>query len=240
MRNLKILAIDDEKSSLDQLVRWFKNTDHELLITETGEEGIKKAINELPDIILLDWFFPEQKLGGKEILQELAKNPRTEYIPIIILSHKPEDEDLQLEAFDFGNVEHAIPKNYDYISWKSLKVLEKRIENSLKRRERIIGEGYLRFDESSQTIIVGDKRIERVNLQVEEFYLCLLLRKGKLVSYKEIWNCLWANDPEDEPTVHRRNSINQLANILRNLIEVDAQHPQHLITRPKQGYQLVD
>jgi len=87
----KILIIDDEedfcyfvKANL-QLI-----SNYEVLVANRGKKGIRLVRKEKPDLILLDVMMPG--MDGFEVLKRLKKSEETQYIPIIMLTAKNEDE----------------------------------------------------------------------------------------------------------------------------------------------------
>jgi PleD family two-component response regulator len=100
----KILVIDDDdvaRRLLSEIL--LSNHRYEVIIGEDGEDGIKLAARELPDLILLDIMMPQ--IDGYEVCKILRENIATRYIPIIILSVKDEIASqvygLELGADDF-------------------------------------------------------------------------------------------------------------------------------------------
>ncbi len=89
---MKILIIDDEDDtrcivgmSLGLLGQ------AEVIEAASGREGLLKAAEELPDVIVLDLMMPD--MDGAETLCGLRRNPATENIPVIFLTIKPDDSD---------------------------------------------------------------------------------------------------------------------------------------------------
>ena len=87
----KILIIDDEedfcyfvKANL-QLI-----SNYEILVANRGKKGIRLVRKEKPDLVLLDVMMPG--MDGFEVLKRLKKSEETQYIPIIMLTAKNEDE----------------------------------------------------------------------------------------------------------------------------------------------------
>ncbi|MDR3255555.1 MAG: diguanylate cyclase [Synergistaceae bacterium] len=98
----RILIVDDEKSSLNILGNILKN-DYDVLIAKSGQAAVKKAVDERPDLILLDVLMPD--MNGFIVLLKLKENDATRSIPVIFITglDDPEDEEkgLVLGAVDY-------------------------------------------------------------------------------------------------------------------------------------------
>ncbi len=87
----KILIIDDEKdfayfakANLELL------STYEVIVAHRGKKGIKTALKEQPDLILLDVMMPG--IDGYEVLKRLKDSEKTCHIPVIMLTAKNEEE----------------------------------------------------------------------------------------------------------------------------------------------------
>jgi PAS domain S-box-containing protein len=83
---LRVLAIDDEKATLELLEGLLRPEGCKMLLASGGREGIALAIERLPDVIILDLMMPE--VTGFDVVRELRENAATREIPIIIFSAK--------------------------------------------------------------------------------------------------------------------------------------------------------
>ena len=104
MSNQKILCIDDSVNLLQVLKARFQleMENMEVLTTTDGEEGIRLAQTEKPNLIILDVTMP--KISGIEVLKQLKSENETCTIPIIILTSRgPEERDMfiKLGAADY-------------------------------------------------------------------------------------------------------------------------------------------
>ncbi len=79
----RILVVEDVEFNRDLLVQLLEE-DHEVLTAADGEEGIRVAERELPDLILMDLSLPGT--DGWEATRRIKANPALERIPIIALS----------------------------------------------------------------------------------------------------------------------------------------------------------
>ncbi|MGE5657701.1 MAG: PAS domain S-box protein [Actinomycetota bacterium] len=87
-----ILVVDDVQSNLDLIAGYFAGSKHRLLFARNGREAINQVNTHSLDLILLDLWMPE--INGLEVAKILKKNPKTQNIPIIIVtaSTRPQDE----------------------------------------------------------------------------------------------------------------------------------------------------
>ena len=99
----KILVIDDLPENVYMLQDRLENEGYKVITAYDGKSGINKAINELPDLILLDIMMPE--ITGIEVCKTLVANNATADIPIILVTAKSDAEDtkegLEAGAFDY-------------------------------------------------------------------------------------------------------------------------------------------
>lgn len=97
-----ILCVDDEATNL-KVLRTVLQDDYRLLFAKHGTEAIKLAVEQQPDLILLDVMMPE--VTGFEVCDQLKQNPETSRIPIIFVTALQEEQDeaygLQLGAVDY-------------------------------------------------------------------------------------------------------------------------------------------
>lgn len=80
----KILIADDEAFIRELLITTLSDADYEILTAKNGEEVLKIAHEEKPDLILLDILMPE--MNGYEVCKKIKTNPETESIKVIMLT----------------------------------------------------------------------------------------------------------------------------------------------------------
>ena len=80
----KILLVDDSKLLRTANARILAKAGYEVLTAADGEEGLKIAQSQVPDLLVLDMMLP--KLSGVEVLQAVRKNPSTQALPVIVLT----------------------------------------------------------------------------------------------------------------------------------------------------------
>lgn len=80
----KILIVEDNEMNRDMLSRRLERKGFEVIMAVDGEEGIKMAQSEAPDLILMDMSLPI--IDGWEATRQLKASPQTQAIPVIALT----------------------------------------------------------------------------------------------------------------------------------------------------------
>lgn len=84
-KTLKTLIIDDDRCCREIASRFFTSLGgHKVEVAENGREGLKRAAQFLPDIIILDMNMPD--INGFEVMKTLCADAATRNIPVIILT----------------------------------------------------------------------------------------------------------------------------------------------------------
>lgn len=103
MTKKKLLIIEDDVSLIDIFKTAIDNKKYNVIIAIDGDEGVKKALSENPDGIVLDILLPGR--NGFDVLINLKNNAKTKKIPVVILSNIGQEEEvkrgLQLGADDY-------------------------------------------------------------------------------------------------------------------------------------------
>jgi CheY-like chemotaxis protein len=81
---MRILLIDDSKMLRRIHERALVKAGYEVTSAADGEEGLRVAREDNPDLILLDIMLP--KIAGQDVLRTLKRDPRTRQIPVVVLS----------------------------------------------------------------------------------------------------------------------------------------------------------
>lgn len=87
----KVLIVDDSPTETHKLTTILEKNGHTVIAAVNGEEGVKTAKKELPDLVLMDIVMPG--LNGFQATRQLSKAPETQHIPVVIVTTKDQETD---------------------------------------------------------------------------------------------------------------------------------------------------
>jgi two-component system KDP operon response regulator KdpE len=222
---LEILIIDDEAQIQKLLDITLQSNEYETAHATTAKEGLIKAANHPPALIILDLGLPDK--NGHAVLKELREWYTN---PIIILSVLSNEEDI-ITALDNGANDYLIKP------FRTGELLA-RIRSALRSKTEIennsvITCGNLEIDLAARAV---KKNNEIIKLTATEYNLFALLVKneGKVLTHqyllREVWGPGYINQSQ-----YLRVFIAQL----RKKIETDANRPKYIITESGIGYRFI-
>jgi two-component system alkaline phosphatase synthesis response regulator PhoP len=189
MQKKKILLIDDEVDILEIMSYNLEKEGYLVTTATNGNDGIEKAKEMIPDLILLDVMMPEK--DGIETCQDLRQIKELQNTLIVFLSARSE-EFSQLAGFQAGANDYVV------------KIIKPRILiskiNALLQLTSNVGK-------NTNVIEIGDLKIDKDNVKVtksgqhfllpkKEFDLLYLLASNteKVFKREEILDKVWGND----------------------------------------------
>ena len=89
----KILLVDDSETILQMEQMILAKEPYELFVARDGVEGVARALECSPDLILMDVVMP--RMGGFEALRELRGNHRTSSVPVVMVTTKAEADSIE-------------------------------------------------------------------------------------------------------------------------------------------------
>ena len=104
----KILLIEEDQFLYKILTVKLKRAGFDVFLAIDGEEGIKKAKETKPDLILLDLILP--KINGFAVLSEIKKTPVLKKVPVVILSNLGQESDVE-KGLRMGAEDYLIKTN---------------------------------------------------------------------------------------------------------------------------------
>jgi len=224
----KILIVDDEQNIVNIIAFNLKKEGYETIKAMDGEEGVRIAMEENPDLILLDIMMP--KMDGYEACKKIREKKNT---PIIMLTARAEEVDkvlgLELGADDY------VTKPF------GMRELIARIKANLRKMDAletlVVSENTNEFHYGKITINTdryeASKDGKVIDLTYREFELLKFLaqQKGQVFSrealLEKVWGYEYFGDVRTVDVTIRR---------LREKVEDDPSKPSAILTKRGVGY----
>jgi len=220
----RILVVDDERAIRRYLRASLNAQAYSVIEASTGEEALKLAALERPDIVILDLGLPD--LDGVEVTRQLREWTQ---IPIVILSVREQESD-KIAALDAG-ADDYLTKPF------STGELMARIRAAVRRSNHpedqpLIEVSQLKIDLARRKVTRAG---EEVTLTPTEYDILRLLAQnlGRVITHRQMLNHVWGQAYEGEMHLLRVNISN-----LRKKIEEDPSRPFYVLTEAGVGYRL--
>ncbi len=190
MNQAKILLVDDEPDILEILEYNLRKEGYEVATAENGEEGLKRANDFKPDLIILDIMMPI--MDGVEVCRQLRTNKAFDSTVITFLTAREEDYS-QIAALDTGGDDYITKPIRPRVFLSRVKALLRRGTRKEEEAPTLIKIGDIEIDLEQIVVRRGE---ERIQLAKKEFDLLTLLasKPGKVFSRDEIFNRVWGAD----------------------------------------------
>jgi len=229
----KILVVEDEKAIADILEFNLKKEGYTVVCAYDGEEGLRAALEDKPDLILLDVMLP--KLDGFEVCKSVRK---TSNVPIIMLTAREEEVDkilgLELGADDY------ITKPF------SMRELMARIKANVRRGAAPVAEVQEQSDENRLVfgnIVINLRSLDvskngtKLELTPREFDLIKFLatQPNQVFSREVLMENVWKYDYYGD-----LRTVDVTVRRLREKLEDDPANPVRIVTRRGAGYMFAD
>ncbi|MFO1478244.1 MAG: response regulator transcription factor [Verrucomicrobiota bacterium] len=222
----RILIIEDETPMRTALADLLSSEGYRVLSAADGESGLKRAIEEKPDLILLDIMMP--KLDGFEVCAELRR--LSNVVPVLMLTAKGQVED-RVTGLDAGADDYLVKPFSTEELLARVRALLRRVQRQQKSASKL-HLGDVTVDLARQTALRGKKP---VHLTAKEFSMLRLMAEaeGEPVTRERFLDAVWGYAAF--PTT--RTVDNHIAS-LRSKIERDPEEPRWIKTVHGVGYRL--
>jgi DNA-binding response OmpR family regulator len=226
----RVLVVEDDEAMAVALRDGFVYEGYEVAVARDGEDGLRRATEDPPDLMILDVMLP--KMTGLEVCKRLRSEGSS--LPIIMLTARGQEIDkvlgLKLGADDY------VTKPFSFME------LMARVEAVLRRCGAAAGVrgsrgthsfGDVTIDFDHHEALKGDEPVE---LSPREFQLlCYFIdHRGEVVSREQLLDAVWGYD-----TIPFTRTVDTHIAKLRKKIEDDPSDPQFLITVHRLGYKFV-
>lgn len=220
-----ILIIDDEPQICKLLQIALESNNYRTNIANTAQEGIVKAANHPPDLILLNLGLPDK--NGQDVLEELRNWYKS---PVIILSVQKDEENI-VKALDNGATDYLTKP---FRTGELLARIRSALRNAiLEKNEPLVVYRDLQMDLMNRVVKKNDTLIK---LTSTEFNLLSLLvnNEGKVLTHQYLLKAIWG------PTyVNESQYLRVFIGQLRKKIEDDFNMPKYIITESGVGYRFI-
>jgi len=221
--NALVLVIEDERAIRRFLRASLTDAGYRLNEAASGDEGLKLASNQPPDLVLLDLGLPD--LDGQEILSRL----REWYTgPIIVLSAR--DQELQkIKALDQG-ADDYVTKPF------SIGELLARIRTALRHSfannsdDTVLATGDLHVDLAARVVRRGGREIHLTPLEYK-LLTTLMKQPGKVLTHRYLLREVWGPDDSQE-----NHYLRVFVASLRRKLEDSPAAPRFILTEQGVGY----
>ncbi|MGO1285804.1 MAG: response regulator transcription factor [Brachybacterium sp.] len=185
----RLLVVDDEPNIRDLLATSLRFAGFEVFTASTGNEAIREATEQQPDLVVLDVMLPD--MDGFTVTRRLRD--RGEKYPILFLTAKDETQD-KVAGLTVGGDDYVTkPFSLEEVVARIRAVLRRTHGGSETTVDSSLVVADLRLDEDSHEVHRGDVNIE---LSPTEFKLLryLMLNAGRVVSKTQILDHVWDYD----------------------------------------------
>lgn len=101
----KILIAEDERDIRDLIIFTLRYNGFDVAAASNGEEALELALSEAPDMLVLDVRMP--RMTGYEVCRQLKANKATEHIPVVFLSAKGQEAEVQA-GMEAGAIDYIL------------------------------------------------------------------------------------------------------------------------------------
>lgn len=195
MASARILVIDDERSILDLVSAYLKEEGYQVLTASDGESGLKAALLERPDVVVLDIMLPG--MDGVEVLTRLR---RESDVYVIMLTAKAEETD-KVVGLSVGADDYLTKPFSPRELVARVRAALRRLQGSMPGAEdRVLQFESMRIDTGSRKVWVRDELVE---LTATEFDLIEALAENpdRVLTREQLIERIWGHDYYGETRV---------------------------------------
>jgi DNA-binding response OmpR family regulator len=227
--NERILIVEDEVSLAQAVAYALKREGFQVRIATDGQEGLRMALTEKPDLVILDLMLP--KLDGWEVCRTLRAKSA---VPILILTARGEEHDKVI-GLELGADDYVVkPFSMRELIARVRALLRRAKMTAMPKEPEILQSGNL-------TLYIAEHRAElngkELPLAPKEFALLkvLMLNKGRAMSRNQLLELVWGVKEFIDP-----HTVDVHVHWLREKIEPDPKNPRRIVTVRGVGYRFVE
>jgi len=224
----RILIVEDDPRMARFLTTLCDAHGYRVVLAETGSEGVARAADHQPELVLLDLGLPD--IDGLEVTRRLRQ---WTHVPIIILSARGFEAE-KVEALDAG-ADDYLTKPF------GAQELLARIRVALRRQARNTPDGEPAVAVGDLCIDLAARRVTRggdeIHLTPREYAMLTTLARnaGRVMTHRQILREVWGPN-----AVEQTHYVRVHAARLRRKLEADPARPRYLLTETGVGYRFSD
>lgn len=226
-RSLHLLVVEDDAGIRGPLSRSLHERGHVVTVTATGLEGLRHALADTPDVVLLDLGLPD--IDGVELLRMLRA---VSDVPVVVMTARDNDESV-VRTLDAGADDYLVkPFSVEQLEAR-VRAVRRRTGSGAARPEPVVVGG-LRIDSAGRIAELDGTRLE---LTRKEFDLlaALAARAGQVVSKRELASDVWG-----DPYGSSDKTVDVHLSWLRRKLGETAARPRYIHAVRGVGVKLVD
>lgn len=223
----KVLIVEDDKNIASLERDYLEANGFDTDIEYTGEKGLKRALENEYNLIILDIMLPG--LDGFEICRILRRDKDT---PILFVSAKKDDID-KIRGLGLGADDYIVKpfSPSELVARVKAHIARfERLSNRQAERSEVIDVGSLHIDIKARRVFINDNEVFLAN---KEFDLLLFLASNPNVVFSKetLFDKIWGFD-----SIGETSTVTVHINRLRDKIEADTQNPRYIETVWGAGY----
>ncbi|MBD1852242.1 response regulator transcription factor [Leptolyngbya sp. FACHB-711] len=157
--NKRLLLIDDDPNLILLVKDYLEFRGYEVITAENGQEALDILESETPDMIICDVMMPQ--MDGYALVEQVRKNPRTSWIPVLFLSAKGQSQD-RVKGLNIGADVYMV-KPFEP------EELVAQVEASLKHNSRLMQRQDKNSDSAPKIQVPFDVELTPTELRVVQF-----------------------------------------------------------------------
>ena len=223
--NEKVLIIDDDPGLLTLLQLGLERDGFMVITAESGKEGLRRAYEARPDVIVLDIMMPD--MDGWVTCQRLRSMCDT---PIIMLTARADQADV-LKGLALGADDYVTkPCSFDELKARIRTVLRRARAGSDEDWRAVYDDGVLHIDLEDGAVMRDGEPLHLTPIE-SRLLMYLVSQKGRIVPHKELLVSIWGPEYAEELSY-----LSVYIRYLRRKIEQDPSNPRYIRTRWRMGY----
>jgi len=225
----RILIIEDNADLAAGIEYNLMLEGYDVLVADTGTEGMARARDWSPDLVILDLLLPGAH--GYQVLNDIRRQQHR--IPVIVLSAMDE-EHAKVRSFGL-DADHYVTKPFGVLELleRVAALLRRTSRDRAKPRRHVFVFGDVEVDLNAQALTRAG-HLMSLPPKAYDLLVALINRRGRAATRAELLREVWGYDP----LITTRTVDSHIA-LLRRRLDDDSEMPRHIVTVWKVGYQLI-